>query len=68
MEEIAARNKEGKLFTEQELLTVIRDICEALSVLHHYQPPIAHRDIKGECVNIAPHTHADSLSPQLKMC
>jgi serine/threonine protein kinase len=42
-----ARHSESKQFTEDELLTIIHDIGEAIKVLHQQQPPIAHRDVKG---------------------
>jgi len=45
-----ARHSEGKHFTEEELLTITRDIGEAIRVLHQQQPPIAHRDVKVENV------------------
>lgn len=33
-------------FTEQEVLQVFCDVCEAVSRLHHCQTPIIHRDLK----------------------
>lgn len=33
-------------FTEQEVLTIFCDTCEAVSRLHHCQTPIIHRDLK----------------------
>lgn len=35
-------------FTEQEVLTIFCDVCEAVSRLHHCQTPIIHRDLKVE--------------------
>uniref|UniRef100_U5EMV2 Putative ap2-associated protein kinase 1 n=1 Tax=Corethrella appendiculata TaxID=1370023 RepID=U5EMV2_9DIPT len=35
-------------FTEQEILQIFCDICEAVSRLHHCQTPIIHRDLKIE--------------------
>lgn len=35
-------------FTEQEVLTIFCDICEAVSRLHHCKTPIIHRDLKVE--------------------
>lgn len=35
-------------FTEQEVLQIFCDICEAVSRLHHCQTPIIHRDLKIE--------------------
>lgn len=35
-------------FTEQEVLTMFCDTCEAVSRLHHCQTPIIHRDLKVE--------------------
>lgn len=33
-------------FTEQEVLAIFCDTCEAVSRLHHCQTPIIHRDLK----------------------
>lgn len=33
-------------FTEQEVLAIFCDVCEAVSRLHHCQTPIIHRDLK----------------------
>ena len=33
-------------FTEQEVLRIFCDVCEAVSRLHHCQTPIIHRDLK----------------------
>ncbi|CAH1407984.1 unnamed protein product [Nezara viridula] len=35
-------------FTEQEVMTIFCDVCEAVSRLHHCQTPIIHRDLKVE--------------------
>lgn len=35
-------------FTEQEVLQIFCDVCEAVSRLHHCQTPIIHRDLKVE--------------------
>jgi AP2-associated kinase len=35
-------------FTEQEVLTIFCDTCEAVSRLHHCKTPIIHRDLKVE--------------------
>lgn len=43
-----ARHTEGKYFSEAELITIMADVCEGVSVLHQHRPPIAHRDIKGK--------------------
>lgn len=47
MEELTARNRDGKAFSEVEVLTILRDVCEAINVLHQHNPPIVHRDIKS---------------------
>ena len=36
----------GVGFSEQEVLRIFCDICEAVSRLHHCQTPIIHRDLK----------------------
>ncbi|XP_054166392.1 serine/threonine-protein kinase sel-5-like isoform X2 [Oppia nitens] len=40
-------------FTEQEVLKIFCDICEAVARLHHNQPPIIHRDLKIENILIS---------------
>ncbi|XP_041364540.1 AP2-associated protein kinase 1-like [Gigantopelta aegis] len=39
-------------FSEQEVLRIFCDICEAVSRLHHCQTPIIHRDLKVENILI----------------
>ncbi|KAG5899354.1 hypothetical protein JTB14_036843 [Gonioctena quinquepunctata] len=39
-------------FTENEVLTIFCDICEAVSRLHHCKTPIIHRDLKVENILI----------------
>nr|XP_022917982.1 AP2-associated protein kinase 1 isoform X2 [Onthophagus taurus] len=39
-------------FTEQEVLTIFCDTCEAVCRLHHCQTPIIHRDLKVENILI----------------
>ena len=33
-------------FTESEVLKIFCDVCDAVSRLHHANPPIIHRDLK----------------------
>ena len=33
-------------FEEREMLSLFSGICAAVQVLHHQQPPLAHRDLK----------------------
>ena len=33
-------------FSENEILKIFCDVCEAVSRLHHCQTPIIHRDLK----------------------
>ena len=40
------------LFTETELTTLLKQICQALLALHNAIPPIIHRDIKPENIII----------------
>ncbi|CAG2112293.1 unnamed protein product, partial [Medioppia subpectinata] len=40
-------------FSENELLKIFCDICEAVARLHHNQPPIIHRDLKIENILIS---------------
>lgn len=39
-------------FTEQEVLKIFTDVCEAVARLHHRTKPIIHRDIKVENILI----------------
>lgn len=39
-------------YTEEELVKIFCDICEAVSRLHHCQTPIVHRDLKVENILI----------------
>eukprot|EP01132_Coremiostelium_polycephalum_P004683 gene4683-5849_t len=34
------------VFSEHHTLVIFRQICEAISLFHHHDPPLAHRDIK----------------------
>lgn len=43
-----------KQLTRQQILSISCQICDILSVLHHQQPPIVHRDVKPENVIIRP--------------
>lgn len=40
-------------FTEQEVLQIFCDTCEAVSRLHHCQTPIIHRDLKVNILKLA---------------
>lgn len=40
------------LFSESELTNLLKQICQALSVLHNAIPPIIHRDVKPENIII----------------
>lgn len=63
-------------FSEQEVLKIFCDICEAVSRLHHCQTPIVHRDLKVENILISDAGHyvlcdfgsatAKSLNPQVQ--
>ncbi|XP_053205198.1 BMP-2-inducible protein kinase-like [Panonychus citri] len=43
----------GCLFSEKQVLKIFCDICEAVSKLHHNNPPIIHRDLKVENILIS---------------
>lgn len=32
--------------TEEIILQIFTDVCEAVAALHHSQPPVVHRDLK----------------------
>lgn len=35
-------------FDEKQILTIFRDVCNAVFAMHCHSPPIAHRDLKAE--------------------
>ncbi|XP_065160002.1 BMP-2-inducible protein kinase isoform X2 [Atheta coriaria] len=47
------RAKGKATFTEQEILGMFCDTCEAVSRLHHCQTPIIHRDLKVENILVS---------------
>jgi len=44
-------------FTEQEVLAIFCDTCEAVARLHHCQTPIIHRDLKVENILLSDKGH-----------
>ena len=53
-EELKNKELEGKWFSEKEVISIIGQVCDALSMLHAQNPPIIHRDIKPENIMIRP--------------
>ncbi|MBN1217612.1 MAG: protein kinase [Anaerolineae bacterium] len=45
---------QGHPLNEQEALTYISQICDALAYLHGQSPPIIHRDVKPQNIKITP--------------
>nr|GMD65211.1 probable serine/threonine-protein kinase DDB_G0280111 [Ipomoea batatas] len=41
-------------FEEKQILTIFRDICNAVFAMHCQSPPIAHRDLKAENLLLGP--------------
>lgn len=41
-------NRGSGFFEEKQVLTIFRDICNAVFAMHCQSPPIAHRDLKAE--------------------
>lgn len=41
-------------FTEEEVVAIINQLCQALSMLHDQDPPLIHRDIKPENIMVKP--------------
>ncbi|XVE95323.1 hypothetical protein REPUB_Repub02eG0086800 [Reevesia pubescens] len=35
-------------FEEKQVLTIFRDVCNAVFAMHSHSPPVAHRDLKAE--------------------
>jgi AP2-associated kinase len=36
-------------FSEEEVMTIFTDVCQAVARLHHRTKPIIHRDLKVWC-------------------
>ncbi|WFD18334.1 non-specific serine/threonine protein kinase [Malassezia caprae] len=49
--------------SETEVLTIFRDVCQGVQVLHHLDPVLVHRDLKIENVLLA-----TSTPPRFKLC
>ncbi len=43
----------GRLFSQEETVGIVRQVCEALACLHSQAPPVIHRDIKLSNIMIA---------------
>ncbi|VFQ75894.1 unnamed protein product [Cuscuta campestris] len=41
-------------FDEKQILTIFRDVCNAVFAMHGQSPPIAHRDLKAENLLLGP--------------
>ncbi|CCI50358.1 unnamed protein product [Albugo candida] len=44
----AMKQMQGKRFSEIEVVKLFRSLCIPVQVLHHQEPPVAHRDLKLE--------------------
>ncbi|EKX45364.1 hypothetical protein GUITHDRAFT_62023, partial [Guillardia theta CCMP2712] len=53
--------EEGQVLSEQALLLLFGQVCNAVAHLHSQSPPIAHRDVKLE--NVLLHGEMDASSP-----
>lgn len=42
--------KQAVQFDEAQCLRIFRQICQGIQVMHHMDPPLAHRDLKIENV------------------
>lgn len=52
---------------EEEVLKIFADVCDGLSVMHHLDPPMMHRDLKVENILLAP-SSTKSGPPVYKLC
>ncbi|MCB0211055.1 MAG: protein kinase [Anaerolineae bacterium] len=50
--------KQGQPLEEAQALTYLLQVCDAVSYLHHQDPPILHRDIKPQNIKITPEGEA----------
>ena len=48
---------------EREVLAIFRDVCAAVQVMHHMDPPLVHRDLKIENVLLS-----GTQPPTFKLC
>ncbi|MEZ0368659.1 MAG: serine/threonine protein kinase, partial [Candidatus Sericytochromatia bacterium] len=48
----------GKRFDENEMVTIAEDLLDVLDYLHHFSPPVIHRDIKPGNVILDPQGQA----------
>lgn len=55
-------------FTEQEVLRIFCDVCEAVSRLHHCQTPIIHRDLKVSIYTVLTRTSCHHNKLDLAYC
>lgn len=55
--------------TESEVLKIFGDVAAGLSVMHHMDPPLMHRDLKVENILLAPPPRSNpSAGPTYKLC
>lgn len=55
--------------TEGEVLKIFGDVAAGLSVMHHCDPPLLHRDLKVENILLAPPPRSNpSAGPTYKLC
>jgi len=55
--------------TEPEVLKIFGDVAAGLSVMHHMDPPLMHRDLKVENILLAPPPRVSpSVGPTYKLC
>ncbi|XP_043693352.1 probable serine/threonine-protein kinase DDB_G0280111 [Telopea speciosissima] len=47
-------NRGAGYFEEKQILSIFRDVCNAVFAMHCQSPPIAHRDLKAENILLGP--------------
>ncbi len=55
----------GRLLTENEILALFHQVCQAVAVCHYQQPPIIHRDVKLENILLTEKSVANQV---YKLC
>jgi serine/threonine-protein kinase len=56
-EVINEARRRGRFLPEEQVLAWAEQLCDAISYLHHQDPPVVHRDIKPANIKLTPQGH-----------